>query len=56
MKTNMKLALSTITVPFGISFLSGVFLWELPEGMYILFGIAMIVGIIHAWIVETNRN
>ena len=52
----MKLALSTITVPYSISFLSGVFMWELPEGLYILLGLAMIVGIIHAWIVETNRG
>ena len=51
----MKAALTTITVPFSISFLSGVFYWEFPEGFYMLLGAAMVAGIIWAWVVEMKR-
>jgi hypothetical protein len=55
MKNNMKGALTTISVPYAVSFLDGMFLWGLPEGFYILVGFAMLVGIVWAWIVESNR-
>jgi hypothetical protein len=51
----MKAALTTITVPFAISFLSGVFMWDFPEGFYILLGLSMIVGIIWAWFLEMKK-
>ena len=56
MKTNMKLALSLITVPYGISFLGGMFGWYMEDGMYMLIGFSMLAGIIWAWIVECNRG
>jgi len=49
MKGNMKGALTTITVPYTISFLSGVFYWEFPEGFYMLIGLALLAGIVWAW-------
>jgi hypothetical protein len=52
----MKAALTTITVPYGISFLSGVFYWDFPEGFYMLLGFAMLGGIAWAWTVEMKRS
>lgn len=51
----MKTALSLITVPFALSFLSGVFSWDVDEGMFILFGFSMLIGIIWAWKIEMSR-
>ena len=51
----MKAALTTISVPYGISFLSGVFYWDFPEGFYILLGLSMMAGIIWAWAVELKK-
>lgn len=56
MKTNMKAALLFITVPLTISFFAGMFEWYIEDGMYILLGLSMIIGIIWAWIAESNRN
>ena len=56
MNSNMKLALLFITVPSVISFLSGMFEWYIDDGMYLLFGISMIIGIIWAWIIELNKT
>ena len=56
MKTNMKLALSLITVPYSISFLAGMFGWYIEDGMYLLIGLVMIVGIVSAWWIELGRE
>jgi multidrug efflux pump subunit AcrB len=51
----MKIALSLFSVPFGISFLSGLFYWEFPEGFFVLLGISMLIGIVWAWFIELKR-
>jgi membrane protein CcdC involved in cytochrome C biogenesis len=48
----MKIALALITVPFIISFMSGMFDWYVEDGMFALFGLAMIVGLGWAWFIE----
>lgn len=55
MKTNMKGALTLITAPIVLSFLSGVFDWYLDDGVFVFIGACMIAGLIWAWIVEYNR-
>jgi len=51
----MKTPLLLISVPFAISFLAGMFGWYIEEGMYILLGLSMIVGIVWAWIIELKK-
>jgi len=51
----MKAPLLFISVPFAIMFLSGFFGWYVEEGMTILSGLSMIVGIVWAWIVELKK-
>ena len=51
----MKFALSMMTIPFTLSFLSGVFNWYIEDGMFILFGFSMMVGLIWAWVEELKR-
>ena len=51
----MKAALTTITVPYAISFLGGMFGWTFDDGFYMLIGFAMLAGIIWAWVVEAIR-
>ena len=52
----MKIALSLLTVPIILSFCAGVFEWNIDEGMFTLFGISMIVGIVWAWVIELKNN
>jgi hypothetical protein len=54
--TNLKIALSFISVPFGISFLSGAFDWYFDDGFYILLGASMLIGIIWAWVAVYKMN
>lgn len=51
----MKIALSLFTVPFTLSFLAGMFDWYLEDGMFVLFGLSMVVGIIWAWVIELKK-
>jgi len=51
----MKGALTLITAPLLLSFLSGMFEWYMDDGVYMLIGFAVIAGLIWAWLVETNR-
>ena len=51
----MKTPLLLISVPFALSFLSGMFEWYMEEGMYILLGISMLIGIIWAWYVGLKK-
>ena len=52
----MKAALTTITVPYSISFMAGMFDWTFDDGFYMLIGFAMLAGIIWAWIAEVRRK
>jgi len=51
----MKTPLLLISIPLSISFLGGMFYWEIPEGMTILFGLSMIIGVIWAWVIELKN-
>jgi len=51
----MKTPLLFISIPYAISFLGGMFGWYMEEGMYLVIGIAMLIGIIWAWIVELKK-
>jgi len=51
----MKYPLLLISVPYAISFLGGMFGWYMEDGMYILIGLSMLVGIVWAWIVEIKK-
>jgi len=51
----MKTPLLLISVPFAISFLAGMFDWYIEEGMYILLGLSMIIGVVWAWIIELKK-
>jgi len=51
----MKYALLLISVPYAISFLAGMFGWYMEDGMYMLIGLSMLVGIVWAWIVELKK-
>lgn len=53
--SNMKTPLLLISIPFGISFLGGMFYWEIEEGMTILFGLSMIIGVVWAWVIELKK-
>jgi len=55
-EANMKAALTTITVPYSISFMAGMFDWTFDDGFYMLIGFAMLAGIIWAWIAEVRRK
>lgn len=52
----MKTALTLITVPYALAFLGGMFDWRIEDGMYVLFGLSMLAGIIWAWIVELDKE
>ncbi len=52
----MKAALTTLTVPYSISFMSGMFGWTFDDGFFMLLGFSMLAGIIWAWIVEMRRG
>jgi hypothetical protein len=51
----MKTPLTLITAPLALSFLTGIFDWQVDEGMFLIFGLSMIVGTIWAWVIESNR-
>lgn len=52
---NLKIALTLISVPLALSFLSGMFDWYIDDGFFMLFGFSMVAGIVWAWI-EVNRK
>jgi hypothetical protein len=51
----MKTPLTLITVPLALSFLSGMFDWQVDDGMFIVFGFSMIAGAIWAWVIELKK-
>jgi hypothetical protein len=51
----MKTPLLLISIPLAISFLGGMFYWEMEEGMVVLFGLSMIIGTIWAWVIELKK-
>lgn len=51
----MKAALTTITAPMALSFLSGIFDWYMDDGVYILIGFTMIGGLVWAWFIELKK-
>lgn len=51
----MKSALTTITIPFILSFLAGMFNWYMDDGVYALLGFAMIGGLTWAWVIELKK-
>jgi hypothetical protein len=53
---NRKIPLTLITAPMTLSFLSGMFDWYIEDGMYMLFGLAMIIGLGWLWIIELKKN
>ena len=51
----MKNALLLITIPYALALLAGMFEWYMDDGVWMLFGISMLVGIIWGWIVELKK-
>ena len=51
----MKTPLLLVSVPYGIMFLSGVFEWYIEDGLAILAGLSMLIGICWAWYVELKK-
>ena len=51
----MKTPLLLISVPYVISGLAGAFGWYMEEGLLILLGLAILVGMIWAWYIELNK-
>lgn len=52
---NNKIALSLFTVPFTLSFLSGMFDWYIADGMFALFGLSMLIGLVWTWVIELKK-
>jgi len=51
----MKAPLIIMTVPFALSFISGMFDWYIEDGMFALFGFAFFVGLVWAWVLELKE-
>jgi len=51
----MKIPLSLIAVPYGIMFLSGAFDWYIEDGLAILAGLSILIGICWGWKVELKK-
>lgn len=51
----MKTPLLLISTPYAISFLAGMFSWYMEDGMYLLLGLTILIGIVWAWIVELKK-
>jgi len=51
----MRLPLIILTIPLTISFLGGMFEWYFEDGFYLLLGLAIIIGLVWAWIVELKK-
>lgn len=47
----IKAALLLITVPLILSFTAGMFDWYVEDGMLIIFGLSMIIGVVWAWLI-----
>lgn len=48
----MKTPLIIMTTFFGIAFCDGAFYWGLPDGFYVLAGVALISSLVWMWILE----
>jgi len=51
----MKTPLLLISVPYAISGLAGAFGWYMEEGLLILLGLSILVGIVWGWIIELKK-
>lgn len=49
MLNKLIIPVTMVTIPFGISFLDGMFGWELADGFYVLLGLSMTIGLIWQW-------
>lgn len=51
----MKTPLLLITIPYAVSFLSGMLDWYVEDGMFVLIGLSMLAGIVWAWVIELKK-
>lgn len=45
----MQTPLTLMSIAFGIAFLDGAFAWELPDGLYTLFGLTFLGCLGYLW-------
>lgn len=55
-KKSIKPALWAITIPYGLSFLSGALDAEFTEEMYVVIGLVMIGALIWAWVIANKYD
>lgn len=51
----MRTPLTILTTLFAISFFDGVFMWGLPDGLYVMLGFGMIICTGWMWVIESKN-